>query len=101
MLGSARFDNPEQARQLFEEPGYFETFKDNFDKTQSMNRWIDTTLAKYVKNRMGTESDEVRKLAEDNITHANIDQWIPETIDEKRKLAGMPSQNIGTSDAAQ
>jgi hypothetical protein len=34
-----------------------------------INSWIDNQLTKYIKNRMATPSDEVRKLADQGILH--------------------------------
>lgn len=36
-----------------------------------INDWIDSTLTKYVKNRMATPDDEVRKLADQGILHVS------------------------------
>lgn len=38
---------------------------------EQLGKWLDTTLNKYVKNRMATPDDEIRKLAEDGILHIN------------------------------
>lgn len=37
----------------------------------AINDWIDNTLTKYVKNRMATPDDEVRKLADQGILHVS------------------------------
>ena len=39
------------------------------EKDHPINQWIDNTLTKYIKNRMATPDDEVRKLADQGILH--------------------------------
>lgn len=46
-----------------------EVFNDSDLTNKSINSWIDGPLTKYIKNRMATPSDEVRKLADQGILH--------------------------------
>lgn len=45
-----------------------------FNKNRSLNSWVNTTLNKYVKNRMATPDDEIRKLADQGILHVDPEQ---------------------------
>lgn len=40
-------------------------------QNRAINRWIDTKLANYIRNEMGTLEDPVRALAERNVLHVN------------------------------
>lgn len=58
-----------------------------------INSWIDSTLTKYVKNRMATPDDEVRKLADQGILHFEPRRMTKGTRDEviaARKKSGFP-----------
>jgi hypothetical protein len=77
------------------------------------NTWIDSTLTKYIKQRMGTQSDEIRKLAEEGITHfepagpnmprgslayyANAEDPPILSLGIKRINAGFPEEGVGKS----
>lgn len=43
-------------------------------KEQVINNWLDTKLAKYIRNEMATPEDPIRKLAEEGILHVDPEQ---------------------------
>lgn len=68
---------------------------------ESVNSWIDSTLTKYVKNRMATPDDEVRKLADQGILHYEP----PELsgfghVKNNRERNGFPIEGMAESDLA-
>lgn len=65
---------------------------EHINANNASNKWIDTTLNKYVKNRMGTVDDEVRKLADQGITHSQLRprSYMDAAMDDVRKEAGFP-----------
>ena len=80
----------------------------NSDTNKAINKWIDSNLANYVKKQMGTESDPIRKLAEQDITHLprelaepNVEAWTPDELAEARVQAGFPAEGVGKSNLAQ
>lgn len=71
----------------------------------SINQWIDGPLTKYVKTRMASPDDEVRKLAESGVLHyepAMIRERSPlmEKVVGRRETAGFPVQGLGDSQLA-
>jgi hypothetical protein len=54
-----------------------------------MNQWIEGPLTKYVKNRMATPDDEVRRLAEQGVLH-----FEPTTTSLGRQMAARPAQGF-------
>ena len=66
-----------------------------YDSNLSLNNWVEGPLTKYVKTRMASPEDEVRKLAEQGVLH-----YDPETIGSvpaqfsKRDTAGFPSLGV-------
>lgn len=63
-----------------------------------INDWIDTTLTKYVKNRMATPEDEVRKLADEGVLHTDPTPWIDEGFETRRGKTGFPPEGIAKSE---
>jgi hypothetical protein len=70
--------------------------------SDAMNRWLETKLAKYIKNEMATPEDPIRALAERGVLHV-----APEQVGlnryrapESRLAAGYPEQGLGQSEAA-
>lgn len=67
-------------------------------QTQAMNRWLETKLAKYIRNEMATPEDPLRLLADRGVTHIpegvqsleRVTEWIPETLEGRRATAGFP-----------
>jgi hypothetical protein len=68
-------------------------------QNQAINRWIDTKLAKYIRNEMGTPEDPVRALAERGVLHVS-----PNELNYRFNAYGkypQPGQEfLATSDAA-
>ena len=63
-----------------------------------MNSWIEGPLTKYVKNRMATPEDEVRRLAEEGIGYVDFSDVGMEMMGRKaRYYARMPMGNVGKS----
>lgn len=71
----------------------------------ALNQWIEGPLTKYIKNRMASPEDEVRKLAEQGVLHYNLETQ-PRRMTaiggvwDKRQEAGFPAMQ-GTSRLAQ
>lgn len=65
----------------------------------SLNKWTNTTLNKYIKNRMGTVDDEVRKLADQGITHSQLrpNSYDSATLARYRNEYGLPSESLAVS----
>lgn len=62
------------------------------DKELSINRWIEGPLTKYVKTRMASPEDEVRRLAEQGVLHYDI---APGTAGRYKKLASDNRSELG------
>lgn len=68
---------------------------EEYARNEPLNQWIEGPLTKYVKTRMASPDDEVRKLAEQGVLH-----YDPETIGSvppqfsKRETAGFPSIGV-------
>lgn len=68
----------------------------------ALNRWLDTKLAKYMRNEMGTPEDPVRALAERGVLHYDPGA-LPRQMEKvwgKREELGYPGA-MGTSPLAQ
>lgn len=70
-----------------------------------INQWIEGPLTKYVKSRMASPEDEVRKLAEQGVLHfepAMIREHSPlmEKVVGRRETAGFPIQGIADAPLA-
>jgi hypothetical protein len=69
----------------------------------AMNKWIDTKLAKYVKNEMATPEDPIRALAEKGITHAELaperSYYAPD-FRARRRSVDFPEEGMGVSPEA-
>lgn len=71
----------------------------------AINQWIEGPLTKYVKTRMASPDDEVRRLAEEGVLHfepAMIRERSPlmEKIVGRRETAGFPIQGIADAPLA-
>jgi hypothetical protein len=72
----------------------------------AMNRWLETKLAKYIRNEMATPEDPLRALAERGVSHISADEleragsWVPENLGPRRKAAGFPEEGMATGDVA-
>ena len=64
-------------------------------KDHPINSWIDNTLTKYVKNRMATPDDEVRKLADQGILH--YEPRYTGVMKDTRTSAGFPEEGMAQS----
>ena len=73
------------------------------DPRRAMNRWLETKLAKYIRNEMGTPEDPLRALAERGVSHLPIDEleraaaWEPQSLGPRRKAAGFPEEGFATT----
>lgn len=78
--------------------GAWENTRPLSESEQSMNRWLENKLAKYIRNEMATPEDPLRALAERGVTHIpegaraleQVTEWIPETLEGRRAAAGFP-----------
>jgi hypothetical protein len=64
---------------------YWEPETDGPSKEKAINNWLDTKLAKYIRNEMATPEDPIRKLAEQDILHVD-----PEMINYDPGMYGVP-----------
>ena len=72
---------------------------------KSVKNWYDTVLNKYVQNRMGSPSDEIRKLADQGISHipasrleaAHANIGPDRIVKSARKTSGFPEEGLATS----
>ncbi len=70
----------------------------HFGRQDSMDSWIEGPLTKYVKTRMASPEDEVRRLAEEGIGYVDFSDVGMEMMGRKaRHKAGMPLGNAGES----
>lgn len=88
----------DEARGLTQ-PGMLESVLEQNSKAEAMNRWLETKLAKYIKNEMGTAEDPIRALAEKGPIHADI---LPTgyNVARARREAGFPEEGMGVSPLA-
>jgi len=63
-------------------------------RDSALNSWIEGPLTKYVKNRMASQEDEVRKLAEQGVLHFTP-EWIPEPGIARGIAAQLTGGNFG------
>lgn len=71
----------------------------------AINRWIDTKLAKYIRNEMGTPEDPVRELAERGVLHfqpRGFRETSPamDTVRINRGYGGFPVEDAAASPLA-
>ena len=66
---------------------------------RAMNRWLETKLAKYIKNEMGTPEDPIRALAERGVLHYEP-QGGAVRAHAHRSLADMPTDPTATGPLA-
>lgn len=68
----------------------------------ALNKWLETKLAKYIKNEMGTPEDPIRALAEKGITHAEVPPINIRNahLDRRRIAVGFPAEGMGVSPQA-
>ena len=72
---------------------------------KSVKNWYDTVLNKYVQNRMGSPSDEIRKLADQGISHipasrleaAHANIGPDRIVKSARTASGFPEEGLATS----
>lgn len=65
----------------------------------AIDKWLETKLAKYIRNEMATPEDPVRALAEQGITHAPIEAT-GYNVSRARREAGFPEEGMATSPMA-
>lgn len=80
-------------------PELFARERSRLESEAAMNRWLDTKLAKYIKNEMGTAEDPIRALAEKGPIHSDI---LPTgyNVTRARREAGFPEEGMGVSPLA-
>ncbi|MEN9885665.1 MAG: PcfJ-like protein [Pseudomonadota bacterium] len=69
----------------------------------AVDRWLETKLAKYIKNEMATPEDPIRALAERGVLHVQPYELGAETpirLRVNRTAAGFPEEGMGQSEAA-
>ena len=89
--------------------GAWENTRPLSESEQSVNRWLENKLAKYIRNEMATPEDPLRALAERGVTHmpGGVEvlerggSWIPETLGPRRKAAGFPAEGLATTPSGQ
>lgn len=76
---------------------YYETYGSK--PAPYVNDFIDNQLKTYMKKRMGTENDEIRKLADKGIKHADVSpNYNYSSLKELRNKFGFPKQGIAKTD---
>jgi hypothetical protein len=65
----------------------------------AMNRWLETKLAKYMRNEMATPEDPLRALAERGIMHSEITPT-GYNVARARQQAGFPEEGMAVSPMA-
>lgn len=65
----------------------------------AINRWLETKLAKYIRNEMGTPEDPIRALAEKGPIHTEISPT-GYNVTRARREAGFPEEGMGMSPLA-
>ena len=72
-------------------------------RSPEVKNWYDTILKKYIQNRMGTPEDEIRKLADQGVTHITSDSPVnyhPNArIGLSRSAEGFPEEGMATTAA--
>lgn len=65
----------------------------------ALDKWLETKLAKYIRNEMGTAEDPIRALAEKGPIHSEI---LPTgyNVSRARREAGFPEEGMGVSPLA-
>lgn len=70
----------------------------------AINSWIEGPLTKYVKTRMATPDDEVRRLAEQGVLHTPLYNQVPIPahfgVGYKRVNQGFPQEGMASSNLA-
>jgi hypothetical protein len=86
-------------------PNFAANIANNFadlERQVALNKWVDSNLTGYVKKKMGTPSDPVRKLAEEGISHLHPNtaqsRYMDDVIDRREKTGFTLEQ--GTSPQA-
>jgi hypothetical protein len=72
---------------------------ETISQTQAVDKWLETKLAKYMRNEMATPEDPLRALAERGIMHSEI-RPTGSNIARARKEAGFPEEGMGVSPMA-
>lgn len=82
-----------------------ETLRPAAMRSNALNTWIEGPLTKYVKTRMASPGDEIRKLADQGVLHADPVAWpgdadrVRDTARSKGYQAGVlsPAGSLGRS----
>jgi hypothetical protein len=74
------------------------TFREIYSQ-DALNKWLETKLAKYMRNEMATPEDPLRALAERGITHTEI-QPTGYNVAVPRSFAGFPEEGMAKSPQA-
>lgn len=91
----------EEVRGLAPE-GMLEATHNQNVRAEAINKWLETKLAKYIKNEMGTPEDPIRALAEKGVTHAEVAPIDTHGahLDRRRVAVGFPAEGMGVSPQA-
>lgn len=65
----------------------------------ALDRWLETKLAKYIRNEMATPEDPLRALAERGIMHSEITPT-GYNVSRARQETGFPEEGMGVSNLA-
>ena len=74
-------------------------FLGRHEQNASLNKWLESKLAKYMRNEMATPEDPLRALAERGITHTEI-QPTSYNVAVPRSFAGFPEEGMAKSPQA-
>jgi hypothetical protein len=74
------------------------TFREIYSQ-DALNKWLETKLAKYIRNEMATPEDPLRALAERGIMHSEITPT-GYNVARARQQAGFPEEGMGVSPMA-
>jgi hypothetical protein len=66
---------------------------DEISRTKSMNSWVEGPLTKYVKTRMASPEDEVRRLAEEGVLHTYVPEGYEMAARKRRHTAKVGMEN--------
>lgn len=81
------------------DPAVFARERARLEPEAAINRWLDTKLAKYIKNEMATPEDPLRALAERGVLHYDPTPT-GYSVAGPRVSAGFPEEGMAQSDLA-
>lgn len=81
------------------DPAVFARERARLEPEAAINRWLDTKLAKYMRNEMATPEDPLRALAERGVLHYDPTPT-GYSVAGPRVAAGFPEEGMAQSDLA-